>query len=365
MTERGIRRTPWGWQVVVRRQGKLYTKHFPPKTDLATLRHERDLIKARALLKLNPSPADAETFGADIETYLEAVKGMPTFADREYRMLQWRDALGSRRRRSEITATEIRQQLEAWRTEGLSLGSLNLRRTALAHFFAVLNGKAGQNPVKDVPRYRETPKPLRLPSLEDAEKAIGAVRAAKSRSKTRARLSVLLWTGWPAAQLMKLTLADVDFKNCRAYVTGRLKGAGSRSRWLPLLPQAVAALREFKRVKAWGTFSTSAMHSSLAHACEKAGVTPFNPYQLRHLFLTLVAGITKDDRAVAELAMHTDPRQTRRYTEQSVDPRILEALTQVAAALPATPATSERQTTANGGLSRGKEQTKGLKAKWR
>lgn len=330
--ERGIRRTAFGWQVYLHHHDRFLSKHFPADTPLETLRDWRKDQQARIRLKLPLAP-EVDSFAADCQAYLSAVQGMTTFSDRKYRIEQWREALGPDRVRAEIRPAEMRQVLETWKAEGLSAGSLNLRRTALMHLYTVLDGKAAPNPVRDVPRYRELLRPLQLPTVAEAEKAIAAVRADKTRAKTRARLRVLLWTGLPPAQMMRLTKADVDLPHARVFVHGRQKGRGSRARWLPLLPKAVEAFKEFARVKAWGVCSTSSMHSSLHAGCDRAGVPRFRVYDLRHLFLTLIASIAKDDRVVAELAMHSDLRQTRRYTEQSVDPRVAAALTRVAEVL--------------------------------
>lgn len=334
MNERGIRATPHGWQVYLHVKGEFRSKHFPKDTPVQKLRDWRKEQQARATLNLKPEPQEADTFGADCEAYLAAVRGMTTYTDRKYRIEQWRDALGRKRRRSEITSVEIRQQLEKWKAAKLSHGSLNLRRTALFHLFTVLDGKSAKNPVKDVPPYREIPPPLRLPTPKDALAAIEAVEKHKGKSrKTRARLLVLLWTGWPAAQLKKLKPGDIDWPGARALVHGRQKGRGTRPKWLPLLPQAVAALKEMKKARAWGEFSNSSLHSRLHQGCKNAKVEAFRVYDLRHLFGTMVAAVVKDDRVVAELLMHADIRMTRRYTEQSVNPRLLEGLALVAKSL--------------------------------
>lgn len=330
----GIRRTPSGWQAYVRLDRQLYTKHFPPDTPLTEMKTWREKKKARNLLRVEePTRVDGDTLADDCTRYLASVKEMRTYTDRAYRILQWRDALGSNRERKTVTSVEIRQQLERWRGKGLTPGSLNLRRTALMHLWTVLDGKSAPNPVKDVPRYREVPRALRLPTIAQAETAIANVRWDWKVSKTRARLRVLLWTGWPAAQLMHVTPADLQLRRRRALVRGRQKGTGTRDRWLPLLPQAVKALQDMKTAKAFGPFDTSSMHSSLQRACDRAKIPRFRPYDLRHLFLTTVALAAKDDRAVAELAMHSDIRMVRRYTEQSVSPRLKVALATVAKSL--------------------------------
>ena len=327
-TAPGIRQTGSGWQAYIRINGEFRSKHFPPDTDLRDMKQWRFEQKARHALNV-PEPTESGTLAGDAQTYLQTVKGMTTFADREYRIQQWVKLFGHRPR-SSITSVEIRKALETWKASGLSHGSLNLRRTALMHLYTVLDGKSAPNQVKDVPPYREIAPPLRLPSLKDAEKAIAKVRPDRTLSKSRARLRVLLWTGWPASTLMRLRHEDVRWKESAALVHGRQKGSGTRAKWLPLLPQAIAALRELAKADGFGKFSTSSLHSSLHRGCDAAKVDRFRPYDLRHLFLTRAAAITKDDRAVAELAMHADIRQTRRYTEQSVNPRLRTALATIA-----------------------------------
>lgn len=320
---KGIRRTKSGWQVYVRVKGEFRSKHFPPNTDLLDLKTHRDKMKARGWLHLPEPTGPPGSFARDVDDYLTLVAGMITYTDRAYRMRQWVTALGTTIARSDITSLVIRQQLERWRVQGRSPGTLNLYRTALQHFYSVMDGKSGRNPVKDVPRFREVVKPLHLPTLQHAEKAI---RQLRKDSKSRARLRVLLWTGWAPAQLMRLTAKDIDRHKRRAFLAGRIKGKGGPSGWKPLLPQAMTALQELHRLNAYGKFSTQAMRMRLHRACVRAKVPIFNIYSLRHRYLTMVALVTKDERAVASLAGHADLSTTARYTRQSHDQRMADAI---------------------------------------
>lgn len=328
---KGIRRTGSGWQCYVRIAGEFRSKHFPPDTDVADLKDWIATQKARHQLKdelARPVPVPAGTLAADATAYLEAVRAMRSIKDRRYHVGLWVAALGPLRPRSDITTIEIRGVLADWRDQGLSLASLNRRRTALLHLWTTLDGKSQPSPVRDVPRFREHARPLVLPTVPQALKAIHAVRG---RTASQARLLVLLWTGWPAAQLMRLTPEDIDWRRRTALVRGRQKGTGTRDKRLPLLPHAVAALKALKASAGFGPFSTSALHSTLHRACDATGVSRFHPYALRHLFLSTVAASAKDDRVVAELGMHTSLSQTRRYTEQSVAPRLSAGLAKVGA----------------------------------
>ncbi len=341
MNERGIRKTRSGFQVYVRVKGEFRSKHFPPDTDLVELRAWRDERKARAKFRAAQAPK-AGTLAADIDDYLDTCVSMRSNADRTLHLHQWRDALGPNQSRKAVTAFDVRRVLEDWKaTKKLSDASLNRRRTALMSFYAAMEPD-GANPARLVKRKREHVKPLILPSRAIILKVIAAVGRDKNRKAkgrvlkgeiTRARLLVLAWTGWPAAQLMRLSRKDVHWRDKTALLRGRRKGAGTRDTILPLLPQAVSALRELDRLKSWGPFSTSSMHKSVTRTCQKLGVPVFNPYKMRHRFLTDIATITKDDRAVSELGMHTSPAQTKRYTEGSVSTRLTDALAVAASRL--------------------------------
>lgn len=326
--ERGIRQDAYGYRVFVRVNGTLRSKRFPPDTDLVDLRRWRDERTARRTYQIADPAAEGRSLADDCRRYLTAVSGMPTYRDRKYRIELWRKALGPGRDRADITAAQIRTVLETWRRAGKSAGTLNLRRTALMHLYTVLDGKSARNPVRDVPPYRETPPALRLPTLRQVEKVIRQM----PMSATRCRVQVLLWTGWPPAQLMRLTPADISWSKREARLPARQKGRGAPARRLPLLPKAVTALKRLQRLDGFGPFSTHSLRHSLHTACDKADVPRFRPYDLRHLFLTRVALAVKDDRVVAEFAQHADVRMTRRYTEQSVSPRLKEALNRLSGA---------------------------------
>jgi integrase len=328
-TERGIRKTPSGFQVYVRVRGEFRSKHFPPDTPLEDLRQWRDERTARRRFKIPDPVLTGDDFGSDCARYLAAVKGMTTYKDRAYRIHLWRDALGRNRSRAEITSVEIRQQLERWKLQGKAPGTLNTRRTALMHLYSVLDGKSARNIVRDIPRYREIPPPLRLPTAKQID---AALRKMRKDAKGRHRLRVLMETGWPPAQLMKLKPDDVDWRKRLARLSARRKGQGSPAAWLPLTPKAVAALKAFDKADAWGKFSTHSLRKRLVQACKSAGVPYFRIYDLRHRWLTKLVAVAKDDRAASELAQHSDPRQIRRYTEQSVSSRVTAAIRKLASA---------------------------------
>ena len=192
-----------------------------------------------------------------------------------------------------------------------------------------------------MPPYREQERVWRLPSLEDAARAIAAVTHGrwpkKDGTKTQARLRVLLYTGWPSAILKQVRREDVNLKTGTARLHGRRKGRGTPPRTVPLSGAAVAALRTFDATQAYGPFSGSSLHSALHRGCQRAKVTPFRVYDLRHLFITTVVAGSSDERGASELALHADPRQTRRYSRQAASERAKAALEAAFPTLPTLP----------------------------
>lgn len=333
---KGIRRTGSGWQVYVRVKGEFRSKHFPPDTDLLDLKTWRDNMKARGWLR-QPEPTNSgDTFGHDCDTYLQLVKAMPSYQDREYHIQAWRAALGPATQRTSVTPLDIRVQLERWRATGLKPASLNRRRTALMNLYTVLDGRKA-NLVRDVPRYDERDSIIDRSHPMPQWEAV--LRRLAKGSKTRARLELMLWTGLPHVQVMAIEPAHVDLKRQRLFVSRRRKGRGSAARWLPLTKAAVKALKAFRVADAWGKFSQSAMHSALARAVASENsarairklrpLPHMRPYDARHTFGTLIASLINDERAIQELMLHSTPQQTRRYTEAATQPRLVQAMNQI------------------------------------
>lgn len=314
--EPGIRRTGSGWQVYVRIAGEFRSKHFPPDTELIDLRRWREQQKARHTLNL-PALSDSPGLKQDVRTYLSLVTNLATYENRAYQMQWWLTFLGDKPR-DEVTTLDVRHGLKQLERHGASPATRNLYRTALRHFYRTLNGRGGYNPVIDTPREPEPPKRLTLPTWPTAKRAIAAINVPAHR----ARLTVLLYTGWPSAQLKRLNARDINHKNLTVYLEGRKKGKGTSGVTLPILPQASRALKSCPL----GPFSNNALYVALQYACKKAEIPPFRVYDLRHLFLTTAALAIRDDRAVQALALHHPRTITARYTEQSVDARVRDGL---------------------------------------
>lgn len=164
-------------------------------------------------------------------------------------------------------------------------------------------------------------------------------------AKTKLRLAVMAYVGLPPAQIMALTEADVNWDEPSVLVKGRKKGKGSRTARLPLSPKGVDALRAFFAGDATGSFDTTSarrvwwraiqsMCSRLARTDRAAAdallaslrLVRARPYDLRHSYLTQIQLAGRNLHATQQLAMHSDSRQTQRYTLAAVNQQLLDVV---------------------------------------
>lgn len=321
----------------IRIHGVRYTKHFPTGTDPIRI---KQWLLATEMRYRGSKASRTGRFDDDARVYLETVKAMPSYADREQHINEWIAVFGSIFRHA-ITSDQIAAQLATWRTVPrnvrvsktkrrkltLSASSVNKRRTALMHLFTVLDGKSAPNPVKDVPKYREPPPaPRGLPYS-----AIRQLWTVMGDTPTRARLQVMAYLGLPNAQVGLLTAEHVDYDAMTVVVQGRKKGAGTRTRVVPITPAGARALRAMHRTDAWGPFSRSPVRRDFKAACLKVpALAPLadrlKPYDLRHSFGTEVYRASGDIRAAQELLGLSSPALANRYTLGAVEGRIRAAL---------------------------------------
>lgn len=297
----------------------------------------------RAAAKREGKKPEPGTFADDVVTYLKAVKSMPTYAERAQHLQHWIAVLGKDRKRDTITSDEVRAALQQWRINGkpvrthardpitkkavikigekrgpLSESACNHRRTALMHLFTVLDGKSAANPVKDVPKFRQPdPEPRGVPMA-----IVRKVLAKMPAGPTKARASVMAWTGLPQATLKQIRAEDVHWQDKSVYVPRRRKGKGTTNRIMPLLPEAIQAFKLMKRHAAWGKFSTSSLNHAVTKACTLAGVPVIRAYDLRHSFGTAAYKASGDIHAVQNALGHSDPKLTARYALGAANVRV-------------------------------------------
>lgn len=323
---RGIYWTPHGWRLYVSVKGEQRPKRIHDPAHEQTIDDLKDALAKWGVEARAPkaAPTEGTVFEQDVETYLAAVASMPTIKDRTLHMQEWA-ALFYGRARNDVTPIDVRTRLEALR-QTHAASSCNHRRTALMSFYTLLNGKIGYNPVREIRKYDEDEEP-RDQSLWTIYRILALMRP----SRTRARLRVMTWTGWPHKTLGRVKETHVDFTRQRAWVTRRRKGRGHPAAWLPLLPGAIIALKDLQKHDGFGPFSKSSLYKSFELALGKYNAhrkrfghaaIEIRPYDIRHSFGTWIADHLEDDRVLNALMQHSRPEQSRRYTKRATERRL-------------------------------------------
>jgi integrase/recombinase XerC len=256
--------------------------------------------------------------------------------------------LGSAERAS-ITRPQVLAQLATWEEAGVAASSINHRLLELRNLYRELDAKdpAAYNPSLDIRKRRE-PEPAARAVPYDIIEAIIAYMPDRGRtltpgtarptaSQTKARARVMAWTGLPPAQVMKIQPADVDWDANTLRVTPRRKGKGTKARTIPLLPQAVDALKWFFASGATGHYSTSAFYKTWqtaqrrlvrelkrlaveqGHDPETITLPRIRPYDLRHSWGTEAVRRSGNILGVQALMLHARISTTERYLKSALD----------------------------------------------
>ena len=364
--EPGQRRLPSGkWQVYVRvkapgdTRSRFLSTTFPADSLVTDRRRWRERVRLDARVGTALTPLGETTFAEDADRYLESVAALSTIQQRRQHIQEWVVRFAHRPRVS-IRPHEIRAQRDRWLTEPrtdqqgrprppYAPSSVNHRLRALSNLWRVLDGRHAANPVREVPEADEIedePRALPYPviaaildAMPDRSRPVKGQPLARG-SRTRARLTVMAWTGLAHSQLMRLRREDVDWASPSIWVRGRRKGRAGTERKgqrKPITKEAVDALRRFDELDCWGPFSKDSMRKSLRLACQKVEATckadgidldlsRVRPYDFRHSYATAILAATHDLRTTQRLMLHRSARTTERYARAAVDPVLVAAL---------------------------------------
>jgi len=210
---------------------------------------------------------------------------------------------------------------------GLSGRSIQRRLSALRTFFEYLlrEGVVTHNPALDV----RAPKDDRhLPTVLDADRMSQLLAGGSDDALTcrdRAIFELIYSSGLRLAEAVSLDLTDLDLGSALVTVTGK----GAKTRVLPVGRYALAALRQWLKVRATlaqpdepamfvarrgRRLSARAVQSRLARWARERGIAGVHPHVLRHSFASHLLESSGDLRAVQELLGHADISTTQVYT---------------------------------------------------
>lgn len=313
---RGITKHGTGWRIRLGPGGAYFRKRFPASTSLEDV--EKALHEARSKHRAGKRSASSGTLAVDVAAYLrDYFTGRAGKAERERHLTLWTELLGADTLRATVTREDVSRVLHQWRAT-FSADTCNKRRAALLAFYNTLNGKGGQNPVRDVPKFRvSAPLPRGL-DYRLIEKAFRKLR----KTKSRARLKVMAYTGARPVQLRAIAPDDWDDKHHTLLLRATGKGAGTKPHVVLLSGRAQLAMREFEDTEAWGKFASAPIGRVWKAAAIAAGLpADVRVYDLRHSFGSEVYRTTGDLRITKELMGHSSFAMTERYTMAAVPER--------------------------------------------
>ena len=233
----------------------------------------------------------------------------------------------------------IRSYLGYLLESGLSKKSIARKLAAIRSFFSFLVRLEilSLNPARTI----ATPKlEKRLPSFLD-ERSMAELMEIPDRSNVMglrdwAILELLYSTGMRLAELVQLSLGDIDFGNEAV----KIHGKGGKQRIVPLGRKAHHALTEYlkKREELFSNKTTSedrkavfltvhgrriypkAVHLLVSSAIRRVSeVEQKSPHVIRHTFATHLLDRGADLRAVKELLGHESLSTTQIYTHVTVE----------------------------------------------
>ena len=241
---------------------------------------------------------------------------------------------------TDIDHITIREWLATLHTAQKKKSSIARKLAALRTFFQFLvrEGVVEQNPAKLVATPRLEKKLPKHLSIEDAIKFIEAPDTNTDLGKRdRAMLELMYATGVRVAELTKLNLGHIDFRNRLIRVTGKRR----KERIIPFGEPALDALKAYLDVRdaflnnapiserepealflnyqgtRITTRSVGRMVDKYIRMC--AGKYDISPHALRHSFATHLLDSGADLRDIQELLGHARLSSTQIYTHVSME----------------------------------------------
>ena len=195
------------------------------------------------------------------------------------------------------TRTELRKYIDNRLSEGLSPAAVENERKALRSLFSFLKkeGLRNDDPTKGIRHIKVPYNEKRCPSVDDVERVLneGCLRS-NDAEKIRMLIRLIATTGLRLSEAASIRKDSIDYTSNEL----RVMGKGRKLRVVPLLPDVSAAIGEYiEKRPSESTFIFPGktktgyaeiynIEKTLKRACIRAGVEPFTPHQLRHLYAT-------------------------------------------------------------------------------
>lgn len=228
----------------------------------------------------------------------------------------------------ELTETQLQLHISSCR-KSLKARSLALRVASLRSFYRYLvqQGKLKENPASylQVPKF-DKPLPKNLDVDQVNHLLDFDTREDALACRDKAILELFYSSGLRLDELVSANLQDIDWSEALI----RVRGKGNKQRVLPIGRMAVAALKDWLKVRSAYIGSEpdalflSKQKNRISHRqvqqrvklwSERQGLAQhLHPHMLRHSFATHMLESSSDLRAVQELLGHANLNTTQVYT---------------------------------------------------
>ena len=283
------------------------------------------------MMELQPELADWQ---ADLSAFLAYLKHERGYSDKTLSSYQLQlSAVASQVAEQadhwvELTETQLQLHISSCR-KSLKARSLALRVASLRSFYRYLvqQGKLKENPASylQVPKFdKPLPKNLDVDQVNHLLDFDTSEDALACRDK--AILELFYSSGLRLDELVSANLQDIDWSEALI----RVRGKGNKQRVLPIGRMAVAALKDWLKVRSAYIGSEpdalflSKQKNRISHRqvqqrvklwSERQGLAQhLHPHMLRHSFATHMLESSSDLRAVQELLGHANLNTTQVYT---------------------------------------------------
>ena len=279
-------------------------------------------------------PAELDHWQADLSAFLAYLKHERGYSDKTLSSYQLQlSAVASQvaeqaKHWVELTETQLQLHISSCR-KSLKARSLALRVASLRSFYRYLvqQGKLKENPASylQVPKFdKPLPKNLDVDQVNHLLDFDTSEDALACRDK--AILELFYSSGLRLDELVSANLQDIDWSEALI----RVRGKGNKQRDLPIGRMAVAAIKDWLKVrsayvgsepealflsKQKNRISNRQVQQRVKLWSERQGLAQhLHPHMLRHSFATHMLESSSDLRAVQELLGHANLNTTQVYT---------------------------------------------------
>jgi integrase len=226
-----------------------------------------------------------------------------------------------------IAPGKIEEYMAGRLASGVSKATVNRERAVLSKLFncAIKWGHfGGENPVRRVPAFQESPGRTRYLTKDEADTLV-----EKAARHLKPILTTALYTGGRLTEILRLKWEDIDLDRGVLYFDQTNTKSG-KQREIPIRPELAAVLQERNKVRAirpeddfvftWGGRGITRLTRAFETARKRAGLGEDVTFHvLRHTFASWYIINGGDPFRLQKYLGHSDMSLTQRYAHLSAD----------------------------------------------